>query len=101
MDEAGAKRKKLPIGRIVMGVFALLFIWFSVGSFISAAKYKARVDQWVTAHPIELDVDLSQPGKYTGEFIQTCEACHSEELYLELPDEIDKDIQDNNGYGFK
>lgn len=76
------KRKAL-IGLIIATTVAVAFLLGTVYLFFEACRCNRRFDQWVTAEPVRMKVDLSKPGTFTGQFHQTCDSAHGQYLYIE------------------
>jgi len=76
-------RHKIPIGRTIALVIAVIFLILGILSFIKASGYYRKFYQWIKDEPIRIQVDLSKPGNYTGKFIQTCHIAHGLCLYVE------------------
>jgi hypothetical protein len=66
------------VGAIIAGglILGAVYCWFE----------HRRMDQeflgWIDARPLDVTADLSQPGKITAPFHQTCQISHGEEIYL-------------------
>lgn len=76
---------RLPKGRIV--AYAVAGLFCAVGILFLIMSYRCRRDfyRWQTAHPIDIAIDMSQPGETVGSFRQTCHISHGETLCLLLP----------------
>lgn len=75
---------KKNVMRVVLGVFAGLGVVLLI---LAYGMYK-EFFEWVEARPVDLEIDVSQPGTYRGAFTQTCEISHAELLCLAFPEEI-------------
>jgi len=60
---------------IAFGVFSLIFSWSSFW----------ELCQWREARPLDVEVDLSQPGEFSYQFILECPYAYSCDLLLILP----------------
>ena len=77
--------KNLPIFRIISTIIAaglLLFAFFSIRDGYSICH---NFDNWLTAKPMNMEVDLSKKQIFKGSFNQVCSIAHGESVYLELP----------------
>jgi len=77
--------KKLPIARTIASVIAGGLIIAGGFFLIEAYRLRQEFDRHIQARPLDLKVDLSQPGKFNGEFHQTWRACHSQTINLHVP----------------
>ena len=76
------KRKAL-VGLIIVTVVTVAFLLGTVYLFTEACRCNRQFDQWVTAEPVRMKVDLSKPGTFIGKFHQTCQSAHGQYLYIE------------------
>lgn len=87
--------RKLAIARINGAGIGLIIavVSIAVAIFCGVLAYGVKEDfqAWMTARPMELSIDLSQPGKYRVPFHQTCSTSHGELIIL------DADIKDETG----
>jgi hypothetical protein len=79
--EASGRR----IGRIVAAILSATLLLAGGYFLIAAARYQREFKAWETARPIDLSVDLSQPGTFAGDFHQTCSRSHGAGLGLVFP----------------
>lgn len=77
--------KKLSLGRKIVLVVAGILLLAGIFFLVKAYQYHKQFYEWVEAEPINIEVDMSKPGKYSGQFHQTCAISHGEELLLQLP----------------
>ncbi|MBI5725384.1 MAG: hypothetical protein HZA50_15615 [Planctomycetes bacterium] len=73
---------KFPIGRTI--AYSIAGLCLAAGIYFSLeARPKLReFDEWRKDRPADIQVDLSQPGEFSGKFVQTCDISHSEEISL-------------------
>lgn len=76
---------KLPGGRNISYAVAGLLCVVGVFFLITAYRYRQDFYRWQEASPIDIAIDLSKPGQFTGGFKQTCHIAHGEVLCLRLP----------------
>lgn len=78
----------IPRGRTILRIIvAALLIAGAVLLFL-AHRGREAFYRWVEARPVNIKVDLSQAGEFSGPFHQTCEMSHGEYLCLELPPRV-------------
>jgi hypothetical protein len=75
------------IGRRIAYGIALLLAAAGVVFLLDAYRYHRDFYRWQEARPVDIPVDLSQPGEFTATFLQTCRISHGEALCLVLPHE--------------
>lgn len=83
-------KKRSVIKAILYSIVALMIlfgIWFCIWSI----QHKKKFEQWQTAKPIDIAVDVSKLATYSGAFNQTCHIAHGEMICLVVPDQIMKD----------
>lgn len=87
--------RRLASGRIVGLLIAIIGTGISIWCARDALRMNAEFRQWFDARPMETAIDLSQPGKTTTPFHQTCSISHGEGLYLEcdLGDDSNQDLE--------
>jgi hypothetical protein len=73
------------IWRAIWAGVSLLLLGFGAKCFLDARRHQRQFDQWETAKPIDVTVDLSAPGQSTAPFHQTCSSSHSEAVLLRVP----------------
>lgn len=61
---------------------AVLFAGGAVLFLTQGIEWHRRFDEWITARPAELTVDLSTPGLFEAELDQTCSIAHAEVFEL-------------------
>lgn len=83
--------RKLAIGRIIGLIIALVLISIAYSFGAAAFRFKENFQEWIVARPMETTIDLSQPGKVSIPFHQTCSVSHSELIALQC------DIKDEEG----
>jgi len=73
---------KLRTGRVVAlsiaGVLLIVGVVFLFGYY----HYDRQFTEWQDARPIDIPVDLSKPGTFSGRFTQTCRVAHGEGIFL-------------------
>ena len=74
--------KKPPIGRTIATIIAALLIGAGVFLFVEASLINQDFEQKSKERPIDIAVDLSEPGEFSGEFRQTWRACHSQTINI-------------------
>jgi len=79
-------------GRIFACVIAAYLAYFGVESLVEAHHLGQQYEQWQTARPVDISVDLSTPGEYSGVFRQTCQSSHGEVISLH----VDRDKMDTS-----
>jgi len=79
---------KLPIGRTIACVFTAILLAVGAVSLRESYRKNVEVTQWHQARPIDIPVDLSKTGEFSGEFVQTCQISHDEALCLLVPQEV-------------
>ncbi|QDU09405.1 hypothetical protein [Gimesia aquarii] len=75
--------RKLAIGRIIGLIIALVLISIAYSFGVSAFRFKENFQEWIVARPMETTIDLSQPGKVSVPFHQTCSISHGELIVLD------------------
>jgi hypothetical protein len=65
----------------VAAVIAVILLLVAVFLFIKARQGFRRYEQWRQAEPVRMEVDLSQPGRYTAPFHHTCRCSHGGVLF--------------------
>ncbi|QDT98214.1 hypothetical protein [Gimesia aquarii] len=75
--------RKLAIGRIICLIIALVLIYTAYSFGASAYRFKENFQEWIVARPMETTIDLSQPGKVSVPFHQTCSISHGELIVLD------------------
>ena len=77
-------RTRIPWGRIIAGTLAIVLLGIGVWACWTSCQSRAEANAAATAEPIRLDVDLSKPGEYWGEFHHTfAGGAHGENLGIE------------------
>lgn len=78
-------KKNRPIGRIIACVIAGVLV--VAGAFFLVEAYRIRQEFYRQSEtrPLDLAVDLSQPGEFTAPFKQTWQACHGQAINLHVP----------------
>ncbi len=76
-------KHKIPIGRTISIVIALVLIYFGIRMLQESQQYYGKFHQWQKAEPVRLKADLSKRGSYSAPFVQTCSISHGESLYVE------------------
>jgi hypothetical protein len=75
--------KRRPWGRIIMAVLAAGAL-AQGGVFVrSSQESHQQAEQALSAEPIRMDVDLSRPGTYAGEFVHSFENAHFLAVFVE------------------
>ena len=78
----------MGIGRTISSVIASLLLVAGVYFLIWAHHQRQEFQRWTTAKPIDMAVDVSHPGHFSGEFRQTCQTSHGEAVCLEMPSNL-------------
>lgn len=68
-------------GAVAIGLFAL-----AAEALVEGNRFATKFEQWQTAKPIDVTVDLSTPGQSIAPFDQTCSCSHSEVISLRIPE---------------
>ncbi len=104
--------RKVAIGRIIGLAFVVICSGAALWCARDALQSNASYHRALTARPMEVVIDLSQPGVTTVPFHQTYSSSHGEELYLDTdldreslrePEDLFQDftgniaIRDSNG----
>ena len=55
---------------------------------IKSFRFRRRIDQHIKAKQIDMAVDLSSPGKFSGDFRQTWRASHGQVINLRIPADL-------------
>jgi hypothetical protein len=76
-------RRKLPWGRIIAGIVAAAVLVAGISALVSCVELGRDVTAASVAEPIHLEVDLSKPADYAGDFRQTFDQSHVELLYVQ------------------
>ncbi|MFA6562176.1 MAG: hypothetical protein WCV00_09755 [Verrucomicrobiia bacterium] len=76
------------IGRTIACAVAGLLCAASIFLLIFAHNHRRDFYQWKQARPIDIPVDLSKPGQFTGGFAQTCHISHGEAICLAVPTDV-------------
>ncbi|MFZ2642882.1 MAG: hypothetical protein WA117_17945 [Verrucomicrobiia bacterium] len=76
---------RISIGRTIAYVIAGLICAASLFLLIFAHNHRRNFYQWEQARPIDIPVDFSKPGQFTGGFVQTCHISHGEAICLAVP----------------
>jgi len=85
--------KKLPIGRTIASVIAGVFVVVGVYFIVWSVQYRREFYQALEARPIDMAVDLSQPGEFSGQLHQTRRTPYLfQPLYLEVPPDVLHDV---------
>jgi hypothetical protein len=74
--------KRISIRRIVGATIAGGLILGAVYCWFEHRRMDQEFLEWIDARPMDVTADLSQPGKITAPFDQTCQISHGEEIYL-------------------
>ncbi len=74
-----AKRRT---GRIVAFIAAGVLLIGGVVFLFGYYYYDRQFTEWQDARPIDIPVDLSKPGTFSGRFTQTCRVAHGEAIFL-------------------
>jgi flagellar basal body-associated protein FliL len=77
---------KFPIFQILFLFLGVVLLGGGLFYFICGISSSKQVEKWRTFEPVRIEVDLSKPGTYTGNFHQTYQGSHNEILYIETPD---------------
>jgi len=84
--------KKISIGRIILSVLAMLLvamgIFMLVTSYLTRRAFYHRLD----AKLMDIPVDISKPGTFSGPFLNICRSKHGQVLYLQIPPNVLKRI---------
>ncbi len=75
--------RRLALGRTIGLLIAVGGIGVSCWLARDAVRWNADFHGWLEARPLEVDVDLSQPGGHTTTYRQTCRVAHGAALFLE------------------
>lgn len=75
--------RKLAIGRIIGLIIAMVLIYIAYSFGASAFHFKENFHKWMVARPMETTIDLSQPGRISVPFHQTCSVSHGELIVLD------------------
>jgi Ca2+/Na+ antiporter len=81
-------KRRISIGTTIILALAVIFVCAGVFFLIESYKYVRQVHQWDGDESIRLQVDLSKPGSYSGEFVKTCNTSLGEYLYVETRQEF-------------
>ena len=73
---------KLRTRRVVTLSVAAVLLTVGVVFLLGYYHYDRQFAEWQDARPIDIPVDLSKPGTFSGRFIQTCRAAHGEAISL-------------------
>ena len=74
---------KRPWGRIIASTIALAILALGVCLLSASRQMRRRVDAARVAEPIRMQVDLSKPGEFVGEFVHTFVNAHYEKVRIE------------------
>jgi hypothetical protein len=77
-------KKRISPSRIVLACIGIASLSIGILLVFKAWSYRQQLDEWQVFEPIRMKVDLSQPGVYTGKFVQTFTGSHGQCLHLEL-----------------
>lgn len=82
-----SRQQRRPWGRIVAGVIGVVILFVAIYFLLHSREMRRVADAALVAEPVHQRVDVSKPGKFTGEFRQTFRgACQG---YLEIvPDKL-------------
>jgi hypothetical protein len=75
--------RRLTGGRVVAGIAAAALLAVATYHVAAAVEVFREVHAARVAEPIHLEVDLSRPGEYVGDFLQTFDQSHGEWIYLQ------------------
>ena len=81
-------KRPLPIKRIVAICLAVALLATAGHFFPQYLDVKRQLRAGKTDQPVDIEVDLSRPGEYTGPFVQTCAMSHDQRLTLHLGEEV-------------
>ena len=84
--------KKFPIGRIIATVIGVLILAFGINMLVTSHRSRQGFEEWKVARPIDIEVDFSKPGTFSGPLHQTCQISHDELLGIEVPKETLSDL---------
>jgi len=88
--------KKRAIGRtislVIAGIVIVAGVFFIVGAYCIRQKFLRQAK----AKPIDIAVDLSGPGEFSGEFRQTWRACHGQTINLHVPTNLSSQVSLSN-----
>jgi len=73
-------KKKLPIGRAIACVIAGLLAIAGIFLLFEAHRIRQEFYRQAETRPLDLPVDLSQPGEFAAPFKQTWTACHGQAI---------------------
>lgn len=88
--------KTLPIGRIIAYVVAGALAVAGAFSLSEANRIREELDRQSRARPFDLIVDLSRPGAFAGEFLQTWEVSHGQGISLHVPANVLAEVPSSN-----
>ena len=72
------------VALVIAGLLLLSGLYFLYHGYAHYHKFFESID----AKPIDIPVDFSRPGTFSGPFHQTCMSAHSESICLEIPIEV-------------
>lgn len=75
--------RKLAKARLTGGVIACTAICVTLFFAKLAFDYQHTFRGWISAHPMEVTLDLSRPGTVTVPFHQTCSVSHGEGVFVD------------------
>ena len=79
---------KRPLGRIIASVIAGLLAVAGIYFLVESHRIRHEFYQRIEEKLIDLEVDLSQPGEFSGEFQQTWSICHRQAINLHVPSNL-------------
>lgn len=81
-------RRRWTFWRGLSALIAVTLFACSVTFFVFAHNRRKSIEEWSVAKPIDMKVDLSQPGEFVGRFHQTWLSAHSQFIGLRVPEAI-------------
>jgi hypothetical protein len=88
--------KKVPIGRSIACVFAVVLIITGAFFLFEAHRIRQEFYQRSETRLLDLNVDFSKPGQFTAPFRQTWRACHVQTINLHIPANILAEVSPSN-----
>jgi hypothetical protein len=90
-----SKSTRWTVGRIIRLILLAAATVMTVSLVRSCYRERARLEACQHARPMELAVDLSEPGEYAAPYHQTCAVAHGAVLALHLDPALPGDVEVN------
>lgn len=87
-----SSRRTWTVDRIIALSLAAFLMGLGMMCVRDGLQSQQDFERWLTAKPVEGDIDLSAPGEFVFQFNQTCSISHGESVSLLISPESFKDL---------